>query len=136
MRGAANVCRCAVFWKNAGYNITQNIGGPKDVVLPTAGIEDWIEIHNAPAETEKLAELLPHLKGVDIVAARLPEPTNHFLVLNSKGDEALVQWNPTNNTFKYSAEKRGLRSIIFPWWNPSRGKKNWMPTVLRRRMIG
>jgi hypothetical protein len=91
--------------ENAGYHITQSIGGPKDVVLPTAGIEDWIEVHNDPPETEKLAEVLSQVKGADVVAARLPQPTNDFLVLNARGERALIQWNPTNNTLKYSAEK-------------------------------
>jgi hypothetical protein len=91
------------YLENAGYHITRTIGGPKDVVLPTSGIEDWVEVHNDPSETERLAEGLAQLKGADIVTARLPEPPNHFLVLNSKGEQALIQWNPTNNTFKYSA---------------------------------
>ena len=40
--------------EKAGYQITESIKNPKDVVLPTTGIEDWVEIHNAPAETETL----------------------------------------------------------------------------------
>lgn len=93
------------FLEKNGYHITQTIGGPKDVVLPTSGIEDWIEIHNAPAETERLAGMLVHLQGADVVAARLPEPTNTFLVLNSKDERALIRWNPKKNTFQYSAEQ-------------------------------
>ena len=93
------------FLEKNGYRIAQTIGGPKDVVLPTSGIEDWIEIHNAPAETERLAGMLTHLQGADVVAARLPEPTNTFLVLNSKGERALIRWNPKKNTFQYSAEQ-------------------------------
>jgi hypothetical protein len=93
------------YLENAGYHITRTINGPKDVVLPTSGIEDWIEVHNDPSETEKLADALSHLKGADVVAARLAEPPNHFLVLNTKGERAMIEWNPTNNTFKYSAEK-------------------------------
>src|SRR5215469_8493942 len=93
------------YLENAGYRITRMIDGPKDVVLPTSGIEDWIEVHNYPLETEKLTEELSHLKGSDIVAGRLAEPPNHFLVMNTKGERAMIEWNPTNNTFKYSAEK-------------------------------
>ncbi len=121
--------------ENAGYKITQTIEGPKDVVLPTAGIEDWIEIHNDPSETEKLAEVLSQVKGADIVAARLREPTNHFLVLNSKGDEALIQWNPTNNTFKYSTEK-GDPLDYLPVRESLSQEKSWMPMALRRQTIG
>ncbi|HTR41213.1 MAG TPA: alkaline phosphatase family protein [Pseudomonadales bacterium] len=103
--GRGERVQVVAYLESAGYNITRTIDGTKDVVLPTAGIEDWIEIHNDPPETEKLAESLTHLKGVDVIAARLSEPTNNFLVLNSEGERALIQWNPTNNTFKYSAEK-------------------------------
>ncbi|HTX21851.1 MAG TPA: hypothetical protein VMD27_08355 [Candidatus Aquilonibacter sp.] len=90
------------FLENAGYNITQSIVNSNDVVVPVAGIEDWVEIHNAPWATEKLAEQLTHLKGVDVLAARLQ--TNHFLVLNSKGGRAVIEWNPAKNSFRYSAE--------------------------------
>ncbi|HUE37184.1 MAG TPA: alkaline phosphatase family protein [Candidatus Acidoferrum sp.] len=93
------------FLEKNGYRITQTIDDPRDVVLPTSGIEDWVEIHNAPAETERLAEVLARLQGADVVAARLPEPTNCFLVLNSKGERALIRWNPEKNTFQYSAEQ-------------------------------
>lgn len=93
------------FLEKAGYRITQSITDPKDVVLPTSGIEDWIEIHNSPSVTAKLAEQLTHLKGADVITARLPDQANCFLVLNSKGERALIRWNPAKNTFQYSAEK-------------------------------
>jgi hypothetical protein len=92
------------FLENAGYRITQSIVNTNDVVLPIAGIEDWVEIHNAPAETERLAQRLAHLKGVDVLAARLPNQTNRFLVMNSKGERATIEWNPAKNAFRYSAE--------------------------------
>jgi hypothetical protein len=88
------------FLEKAGYRITQSITAPKDVVLPTSGIEDWIEIHNSPSETAKLAEQLTHLKGADVIAARLPDESNCFLVLNSKGERALIRWNPVKKTFQ------------------------------------
>lgn len=90
------------FLEKAGYRMTRSIHDSRDVVLPTSGIEDWIEVHNAPGETEKLAETLTHLKGTDIVAARLQ--TNCFLVLNAKGERAIIQWNSAKNSFKYSAD--------------------------------
>jgi hypothetical protein len=93
------------FLEKAGYRVTESIDGPKDVVLPTAGIEDWIEIHNAPSETEKLAETLTHLKGADVVVARLPNPPHCFLVLNSKGERAIIKWNPAKNAFQYTTEE-------------------------------
>ncbi len=49
--------------------------------------------------------MLTQLKGADVVTARLADPTNRFLVLNSKGERAVIQWNPANNSFRYSAEK-------------------------------
>lgn len=93
------------FLENAGYHISRSIQSPNDVVLPTSGIEDWIEIHNAPSQTETLAEQLTKLKGVDVLAARLPDDTNSFLVLNSRDERAIIHWNPANNTYQYSAEK-------------------------------
>ena len=93
------------FLENAGYRLTKSIQGPKDVVLPTSGIEDWIEIHNSPEETERLAERLVHLKGADVIAARLANPTNRFLVLNSKGERAIINWEPAKNAYQYVAEQ-------------------------------
>lgn len=92
------------FLKKAGYRIAQSIVNPKDVVIPTAGIETWVEIHNSPAETETLAELLTHLKGVDVLTARIPDQTNRFIVMDSKGGRAVIEWNPAKNAFRYSAE--------------------------------
>lgn len=93
------------YLQEAGYRVTQSITGPKDVVLPTSGIEDWIEIHNWPAETERLAEALTHLEGADVVAARLPGEGHRFLVLNSRGERAIIRWEPGKNAFQYSAEQ-------------------------------
>ncbi len=91
------------YLERAGYHVGESIRGPKDVVLPTSGIEDWIEVHNAPEDTEKIAEALTHLKGADVVTARL---SNHrFLVLNSTGEKAFIEWNPANNSFRYEAAK-------------------------------
>ena len=90
--------------ENAGYRVTQSINGPKDVVLPTSGIEDWIEIHNDPAETEKLAETLTNLPGADVLAARLPGQFHRFLVLNAKGERATIEWNPEKKSFRYSTD--------------------------------
>ena len=93
------------FLKNAGYRITNSIVNPKDVVLPTVGIESWVEIHNSPAETERLMQLLPQLKGVDVLTARFPGQTNRFIVMNSKGERAIIEWNPVKNSFRYSTER-------------------------------
>jgi len=84
------------FLKNAGYRITNSIMNSKDIVLPTAGIESWVEIHNSPAETENLMRLLPHLKGVDVLTAKFPGQTNRFM--------ATIDWNPSKNSFRYSTE--------------------------------
>ena len=91
------------FLEKAGYRVAQAIQNPKDVVLPDGGIEDWVEIHNAPGETEKLAQQLCHLKGVDILTAAMPDPTNRFLIMNSRSERAFIDWNPANNAFRYSA---------------------------------
>ncbi|HTV40062.1 MAG TPA: hypothetical protein VMF08_05780 [Candidatus Sulfotelmatobacter sp.] len=91
------------FLEAAGYRVAQSIQNSNDVVLPTSGIEDWIEIHNAPSETARLAEKLTRLKGMDVLAARLPEPSHRFLVLNSRDERAFIDWNPKNNTYRYSA---------------------------------
>jgi hypothetical protein len=92
------------FLEKAGYQITESIQSPKDVVLPTTGIEDWVEIHNAPAATETLVPLLTHLEGADLVTGRDPDAPNRFLVMNSRGERADIDWNPTNNTYRYATE--------------------------------
>ena len=103
--GAGQRVKIQAFLEKAGYRITQSIADPKDIVLPIAGIEDWVEIHNAPAETERLAQQLTHLKGVDVLAARIPEQTNRFLVMNSQGERAAIEWDRAKDAFRYSAEK-------------------------------
>ena len=61
------------FLEKAGYRIAESIQNSNDVVLPTTGIEDWVEIHNAPAATETLVPLLTRLEGVDLVTGRDPK---------------------------------------------------------------
>jgi hypothetical protein len=90
------------FLENAGYRVAKSIVNQNDVVLPTCGIESWVEIHNAPSETERLAQILWRLEGVDLLTARLPAQTNRFLVMNSKGERAAIEWNPAKNSFRYS----------------------------------
>ncbi len=92
------------FLKRHGYSVTKSLSGPKDVVLPTAGIESWVEIHNAPGETSNLVQLLSRLEGVDLVTARLPDRTNRFVVRNSKGEQAEIEWNAEKNSFRYQME--------------------------------
>src|ERR1035437_8537435 len=68
--GPAKRITVQAFLKRAGYRITKSIRDAKDVVLPTAGIETWVEIHNSPPETERLLQLLPHLEGEDVLTGR------------------------------------------------------------------
>jgi hypothetical protein len=100
--GPAKRVEIRSFLKQAGYRIARAIRNPKDVVLPTAGIESWVEVHNAPTETARLLGLLSHLEGVDILTARHPELADQFLVMNSSGELALVEWNAAKNSFRYS----------------------------------
>jgi hypothetical protein len=93
------------FLAEAGYRVTQSITNPKDVVLPTAGIESWVEVHNAPEETARLASCLCHLEGVDVVVANVAGQSNRFLVMNSQSDLAYIDWRPADNTFRYSIER-------------------------------
>jgi hypothetical protein len=92
------------FLKKNGYRIATSIENPKDIVLPTVGIETWVEMHNAPVETEKLLKLLTGLAGVDVLTAIAPDVTNQFIVMNSKGERAVIGWNPARNAYKYSTE--------------------------------
>jgi hypothetical protein len=101
--------------KKAGYRITQSISTSRDVVLPTAGIESWVEVHNAPAETERLLQLLSRLEGVDILTARVPGATNRFVVMNSKGERAIIEHLSARNAFRYSTETGdpiGYRPVV------------------------
>jgi hypothetical protein len=102
--GASHRVKVRAFLKEAGYRLSQSIVRPKDIVLPTAGIESWVEIHNSPTETEKLIQLLWHLRGVDVLTARVPGKINLFAVVNSKGERATIEWNAANNSFRYSPE--------------------------------
>lgn len=93
------------FLRKAGYQITESILEPRDVVLPTVGMESWVEIHNAPAETERLVQLLWRMEGVDMVTAQAPGQADRFLVVNAKGESASIQWDQTRDSFKYTTEK-------------------------------
>lgn len=90
------------FLEHAGYRVASTIKGLKDVVLPVVGIESWVEVHCYPSETERLAEKLCHLKGVDVLAATVPDQPNAFLLMNSKGKLAGILWDPAHNSFRYS----------------------------------
>jgi len=92
------------FLEKNGYRITTTITNPKDVVLPTVGIESWVEIHNAPVETENLLRQLTHLAGVDLLTAQVPGRINQFIIMNSKDERAIIEWNPAKNSFRYSTE--------------------------------
>lgn len=101
--------------EKAGFQVTESINNSRDVVLPTTGIEDWVEIHNAPAETETLMPLLTHLQGADLVTGRDPNHPDRFLVMNFRGDRADIDWNPTNNTYRYSpgqGDPLGYRPVV------------------------
>jgi hypothetical protein len=102
--GAGKRVEIRAFLKKAGYRITKSILTPKDIVLPTAGIESWVELHNSPAETERLVQLLSHLKGVDVLTAPVPGQANRFMVVSSKGERAIIEWHPAKNAFRYSTE--------------------------------
>ncbi|MGO8927266.1 MAG: alkaline phosphatase family protein [Limisphaerales bacterium] len=102
--GPAKRVEIRTFLKKAGYRITNSILGPKDVVLPTVGVESWVEIHNSPGETERLAQLLTHLDGVDVLTARVRGEASRFLVMNAKGERASIEWNSAKHSFRYSTE--------------------------------
>ncbi|HWQ92115.1 MAG TPA: hypothetical protein VN673_10615 [Clostridia bacterium] len=91
------------FLKRLGYRINNSIRSRRDVVMPTVGVESWVEIHCHEAETEHLASLLPQLAGVDIVTARVPGESSEFLVVNRRGERARISWDATANRLKYAA---------------------------------
>lgn len=92
------------FLKHAGYRVRRSLAQTRDVVLPTMGIESWVELHNVPAETERLVELLSHLKGVDVLTAQVPGCDDRFIVMNSKGERAIVGWDAANDALRYEPE--------------------------------
>jgi Type I phosphodiesterase / nucleotide pyrophosphatase len=102
--GPAKRVEIRKFLKQAGYRVTKSILNPKDVVLPTAGIESWVEVHNSPSETETLIQLLSHLQGVDVLTARDPAHAQRFIVMNSNSERALIEWNTASNSFRYSTQ--------------------------------
>jgi len=103
--GAGKRVAIRSFLEKAGYRVTDKIQDAKDIVLPTVGIQSWVELHCAPTETEKLAELLPGLEGVDCLSARMPGNPHQFILVNAKRERALIEWNPEKNSFRYAPEK-------------------------------
>jgi hypothetical protein len=90
------------FLEQSGYHVVKSVAGPRDVVLPIVGVENWVEIHCDPRETEKLAQRLCSLAGMDVLAAALPDQPSRYLVLNSKGERADIDWNPARDSFRYA----------------------------------
>lgn len=93
------------FLEKLGYRVAETIAGPKDVVLPTVGVESWVEVHNAPEVTETLVEQLCHLEGADVITASLPGQSNRFLVMNAKSERAFIDWRPESGSYRYDAER-------------------------------
>jgi hypothetical protein len=93
------------FLKRAGYRVTTSLHHTNDVVLPTTGMESWIEVHNMPSETERLLNTLSHMEGVDVLTVAAPDQTNQCIVLNSVGERALIDYEPTRNAYRYTAIK-------------------------------
>ncbi|MDB6022015.1 MAG: hypothetical protein JWQ04_1872 [Pedosphaera sp.] len=100
--GAGQRVQVRAFLENAGYRVGKSIMNSNEVVLPTCGIQSWVEIHNTPSETERLAQLLWRLEGVDLVTARIADHSNQFLVINSKGERAIIERNAAKDSFRYS----------------------------------
>lgn len=93
------------FLRAAGYRVADHIQNPKDVVLPTVGIQNWVELHCAPAEIAKLVELLPDLEGVDCFTAQVAGRPHEFLVVNSRRERARIEWNPSTKSYRYAPER-------------------------------
>ena len=93
------------FLEQAGYRVTSAITGEQAVVLPTVGVESWVEIHNSPGATAKLAAQLCRLEGVDVIAAKVVGQATRFLVLNSKGERASIDWRPGADAYRYTPER-------------------------------
>ena len=103
------------FLERAGYRVATTIAGPRDVVLPIVGVENWIEVHCDPRATEALAARLCQLAGADVLAATLPAQPNRFLVLNSRGERAEIAWRPADNAFRYApapGDPLGYRPVL------------------------
>jgi len=94
--------RESAFLEQAGYHVAKSITSPRDVVLPIVGVENWIELHCDPSETEKLASQLCQLAGTDVLAATLPDQPTRFLVMNAQGERAEIEWHPASNSFRYA----------------------------------
>jgi len=103
--GAGKRVQVRSYLKRAGYHLTDAIRNPEDLVLPTVGIQNWVEINCAPGEIGKLALMLAELEGVDVVTARLPGPAGHFLVLNGEGDRALIVADPGRDSYRYEVQR-------------------------------
>jgi hypothetical protein len=102
--GAGKRAPIRAFLKKAGYRVTDEINTAKDVVLPTVGIQSWVELHCAPPEIEKLTELLPDLQGMDCLTAKVTGRPDQFLVLNAKRERARIEWKPEQDSFRYVPE--------------------------------
>jgi len=113
--GSGKRVEVATFLEHNGYHVTESIRKTKEIVVPTVGIESWVEIHNAPAETQRLVPLLCELEGVDIVTARVPGEENKFIVMNAAGERALIDWDPSADSYRYTREQGdplGYRLVV------------------------
>ena len=44
------------------------------------------------------------MEGVDVLTARVPGQDNRFLVLNPKGERAIIEWNAAKDSYRYVME--------------------------------
>jgi hypothetical protein len=102
--GAGKRVPIRAFLKKAGYRIVRSIHDPRDVVLPTAGIESWVEVHNAPSQTEALMQTLSECEGVDVLSGRDPVNTNRFLVMRALGQRAVIEHDTAADSYRYIPE--------------------------------
>jgi len=80
---------------------------------------------------------------VDLVTARLPDQTNRFVVRNSKGERAAIEWDAEKNSFRYQMEtgdpldyRSVVKALAHKHAFDARGfarDENWMAETLIHR---
>lgn len=100
--GAGNRVDFAAFLQPHGYRVSDRIETDRDVVLPTVGIQNWVEIQCATNQITALTSLLATMPGVDVLTAQPPGHAGAVTLINSTGERALIEGSTDLRRFRYT----------------------------------
>jgi hypothetical protein len=91
------------FLQSRGWNFTQRINGPRDIVVPTYGLIGFAAVYCQPESAAALARDLAQLEGVQLVAIR--DPDGHAATIVSDAGVARLTWTQDGARYSYAPQQ-------------------------------